>query len=233
MIEHRPHDSLGAANHGWLDTKYHFSFSGYHDPSRVHWGALRVWNDDRIAPNSGFPPHGHSDMEIITYVRSGAITHRDSMGNEGRTEAGDVQVMSAGTGVQHSEWNAEDAECTLFQLWIIPDEQGGKPGWGARQFPKGDRAGQFVTLASGQDDTGDALPIRADASVLGATVKAGASVTYRPKDAGRHLYLVPATGRITVNGTEANARDGLAITDEAEIMITAHEDSELVLVDAR
>ena len=232
MIEHRPFDSLGKANHGWLDANHHFSFAGYHDPSRVNWGALRVWNDDRIAPKSGFPTHPHNDMEIITYVRTGAITHRDSMGNEGRTEAGDVQVMSAGRGVAHSEFNLEDEETTLFQIWIIPEQRGGDPDWGARQFPKGDRAGQFVPLASGVANDDDALPIRTDARVLGATVKAGESVTYTPRTADRHLYLVPATGSIRVGDIEAQARDGIAITKEGSITITALEDSELVLVDA-
>ena len=232
MIEHRPFNSLGKANHGWLDANHHFSFAGYHDPSRVNWGALRVWNDDRIAPKSGFPTHPHQDMEIITYVRTGAITHRDSMGNEGRTEAGDVQVMSAGRGVAHSEFNLEDEETTLFQIWIIPSERGGDPGWGARQFPKDDRAGQFVPLASGIANDDDALPIRTDARVLGATVKAGETVTYTPRTADRHLYLVPATGSIRVGDIEAQARDGLAITKEDSITITALEDSELVLVDA-
>lgn len=232
MIEHRPFNSLGKANHGWLDANHHFSFAGYHDPSRVNWGALRVWNDDRIAPKSGFPTHPHQDMEIITYVRTGAITHRDSMGNEGRTEAGDVQVMSAGRGVAHSEFNMEDEETTLFQIWIIPSERGGEPGWGARLFPKDDRAGQFVPLASGVANDDDALPIRTDARVLGATVRAGESVTYTPRTADRHLYLVPATGSIRVGDIEAQARDGLAITKEDSITITALEDSELVLVDA-
>lgn len=236
MIELRPFDSLGAANHGWLDARHHFSFAGYHDPSRVHWGSLRVWNDDTIAPKSGFPTHPHNDMEIITYVRTGAITHRDSMGNEGRTEAGDVQVMSAGNGVQHSEFNLEDEDTTLFQIWIIPEERGGKPNWGARKFPKDDRAGDFVPLASGVANDDDALPIRTDARVLGATVKAGESVTYSPAQARRHLYLVPATGKIRVEGgadtVEASARDGVAITQLESVTITALEDSELVLVDA-
>ena len=232
MIEHRPFSSLGKANHGWLDANHHFSFAGYHDPSRVNWGALRVWNDDRIAPKSGFPTHPHNDMEIITYVRTGAITHRDSMGNEGRTEAGDVQVMSAGRGVAHSEFNLEDEETTLFQIWIIPQERGGDPDWGARQFPRGDRAGQFVPLASGVANDDEALPIRTDARVLGATIKAGESVTYTPRTAERHLYLVPATGSIRVGGIEAQARDGIAITKEDSITIIALEDSELVLVDA-
>jgi hypothetical protein len=232
MIELRPFNSLGAANHGWLDSHHHFSFAGYHDPSRVNWGSLRVWNDDTIAPKTGFPTHPHNDMEIITYVRKGAITHRDSMGNEGRTEAGDVQVMSAGSGIQHSEYNLEDEETQIFQIWIIPEERGGKPDWGARPFPKADRAGDFVPLASGVANDDDALPIRTDARVLGATVKAGESVTYTPRDASRHLYLVPATGKVRVEEVEANARDGVAITQRESVTITALEDSELVLVDA-
>lgn len=232
MIELRPFNSLGAANHGWLDAHHHFSFAGYHDPSRVNWGSLRVWNDDTIAPKTGFPTHPHNDMEIITYVRKGAITHRDSMGNEGRTEAGDVQVMSAGSGIQHSEYNLEDEETQIFQIWIIPEERGGKPDWGARPFPKADRAGDFVPLASGVANDDDALPIRTDARVLGATVKAGESVTYTPRDASRHLYLVPATGKVRVEEVEANALDGVAITQRESVTITALEDSELVLVDA-
>jgi redox-sensitive bicupin YhaK (pirin superfamily) len=232
MIELRPFDSLGAANHGWLDAHHHFSFADYHDPARVNWGSLRVWNDDTIAPQTGFPPHPHNDMEIITYVRKGAITHRDSMGNAGRTEAGDVQVMSAGSGIRHSEYNYEVEDTQIFQIWIIPSERGGEPQWGARPFPKGDRAGKFVPLASGVANDDDALPIRTDARVLGATVKAGESVTYTPRDPSRHLYLVPATGRIKVENVEAKARDGIAITQQVSVTITALEDSELVLVDA-
>lgn len=231
MIDIRPFASLGAANHGWLDARHHFSFADYHDPARVHWGALRVWNDDTIAPRSGFPTHPHSDMEIVTYVREGAITHRDSLGNEGRTEAGDVQVMSAGSGIRHSEYNLEDQATTLFQIWIIPDERGGEPGWGARPFPKDDRAGQFVTLASGMAGDEDALSIRANARVLGATLRAGESLTYRT-DATRHSYLVPASGRVAVNGAELAARDGAAITALDSFTIEALEDSEIVMVDA-
>ena len=231
MIEVRPFDSLGGANHGWLDAKHHFSFAEYHDPARVHWGSLRVWNDDRIAPRSGFPPHPHSDMEIITYVREGAITHEDSLGNKGRTEAGDVQVMSAGTGIRHAEYNVEDEETRIFQIWIIPEKTGGEPQWGSKPFPKDDRHGAFVTLASGLPGDEDALPIRTSARVAGATVRAGETVTYKLGE-GRHAYLVPATGSIEVNGVAANARDGVAIKDVAEIAITAREDSELVLVDA-
>lgn len=231
MIELRPFSSLGGADHGWLDTKHHFSFADYHDSARTNWGQLRVWNDDEIAPQTGFPPHPHRDMEIITYVRDGAISHKDSLGNEGRTEAGDVQVMSAGTGIQHAEYNLEDETTRIFQIWIIPDRRGGEPTWGARPFPKDDRDGQFVTLASGIEGD-DALPIRAEARVLGATVKAGETVTYEVS-ADRHLYLVPATGKVRIDDVEVNARDGAAITGLDRIEITALEDSELVLVDAR
>ena len=202
MIELRPFNSLGAANQGWLDAHHHFSFAGYHDPSRVNWGSLRVWNDDTIAPKTGFPTHPHNDMEIITYVRTGAITHKDSMGNTGRTAAGDVQVMSAGHGVQHSEWNAESEATTLFQLWIQPAEAGGEPSWGAKKFPKTDRADEWAVLASGHGDE-DALPIRQDAAVLGATLKAGSTLDYEVK-AGRYGYLVLAAGSVELDGEVLN-----------------------------
>jgi redox-sensitive bicupin YhaK (pirin superfamily) len=231
MIDVRPFNSLGGADHGWLKAKHHFSFADYRDPKRTQWGNLRVWNDDEIAPNTGFPPHPHANMEIITYVRQGAITHKDSLGNQGRTEAGDVQVMSAGSGIRHAEYNLEPGTTTLFQIWILPTREGGQPAWGAKPFPKADRSGRFVTLASGFDNDNDALPIRTDARVLGATLKAGDSTEY-PADAARHLYLVPATGSIEVNGVKLNARDGAAITGEAALRIRALEDSELVLVDA-
>lgn len=230
MIDVRPFDQLGGANHGWLDAKHHFSFASYYDPSRMGWGALRVWNDDTIQPHTGFPPHPHSDMEIITYVRKGAISHRDNQGNAGRTEAGDVQVMSAGSGIAHSEYNNEDEPTQIFQIWIQPTEKGGEPYWGANPFPKGERSGKFVTLASGLDGDEEALKIRANARVAGATLKAGETVEY-PLDAGRNAYLVPALGAVEVNGERVNARDGAAIRDVASIKITAIEDSELVLVD--
>jgi redox-sensitive bicupin YhaK (pirin superfamily) len=231
MIERRPFDSLGGANHGWLDAKHHFSFAEYRDPKRTHWGALRVWNDDEIAPNTGFPPHPHANMEIITYVRKGAITHKDSLGNEGRTEAGDVQVMSAGSGIRHAEYNLESEPTTLFQIWILPTREGGQPAWGMKPFPKSDRSGHFVTLASGFANDNDALPIRADARVLGATVKAGESIAYT-LEKGRNAYLVPATGSIEINGVRIDARDGAAISDVTELNIRALEDAELVMVDA-
>jgi len=230
-IERRPFASLGAANHGWLNAHHHFSFADYHDEERMNWGAIRVWNDDEIAPRSGFPPHPHRDMEIITYVRTGAITHKDSLGNQGRTGAGDVQVMSAGAGIRHAEYNLEDETTTLFQIWIMPRSRGGQPSWGAKPFPKGDRAGKLIVLASGHDADKDALRIRADARLLGGTVKAGDSVTYDSGE-GRHLYLVPATGRIDIDCTVFEARDGAAIIGGAPVTITALEDAEIILVDS-
>lgn len=230
MIDRRPFDSLGGANHGWLDAKHHFSFAGYHDAQRMGWGALRVWNDDTIQANTGFPPHPHSDMEIITYVRDGAITHQDNLGNRGRTEAGDVQVMSAGTGIQHAEFNLEPGTTRIFQIWIIPDQRGGAPTWGAKPFPKGDRSGRFSVLASGIDGDEDALPIRANARVLGLTLAAGETAQYELGE-DRYGYLVPARGSVEVNGVRLLARDGAAIRNEGTLQVTALEDAELVLVD--
>ncbi|GAA4765833.1 pirin family protein [Stakelama sediminis] len=231
MIEKRSFDSLGHADHGWLNARHHFSFANYYDPDRMGWGALRVWNDDEIAANNGFPPHPHRDMEIITYVRTGAITHQDSMGNKGRTAAGDVQVMSAGTGVRHAEYNLEPEKTTLFQIWIEPRSAGGSPSWGTKPFPKGDRSGRFVTLASGFAGDEDALPIRADARVLGATLKAGESVMHSVGD-GRHAYLVSATGSIDIDGQRFEPRDGAALDGGQSVTITALDDAEIVLVDS-
>lgn len=235
MIDIRPFSSLGHADHGWLNARHHFSFAHYHDASRMNWGQLRVWNDDVIAAGTGFPTHPHRDMEIITYVREGAITHTDNQGNKGRTEAGDIQVMSAGTGIAHSEYNEEATETRIFQVWIVPNETGTAPSWGSKPFPKGEREG-FVTLACGKNDAkrGDgadhALTIRADARLAAANLKAGESVEYS-LDPGRKVYLVPATGAVDINGQRANARDGVAISDETTLTFTAIEDTEIVLVE--
>ena len=195
------------------------------------WGALRIWNDDEIAPNSGFPPHTHANMEIITYVRDGAVSHRDSLGNTGRIVAGDVQVMSAGTGIQHAEFNLESNTTRIFQIWIKPRADGGAPAWGTKPFPKQDRAGRFVTLASGSATDRGALPIRAEARVLGATLNRDQTLTY---DIGsdRFVYFVPSAGAVNVNGVQVDARDGAAIKHLRQLTITALRDSEMVLVDA-
>ena len=230
MIDVRPYKSLGGRNHGWLNTRHHFSFADYHDEERMDWGALRVWNDDEIEAGSGFPAHPHANMEIITYVRQGAITHGDSLGNKGRTEAGDVQVMSAGSGIRHAEYNLEPGATTIFQIWITPNAKGGNPEWGAKAFPKGDRAGKFVVLASGIEADTEALRIRSDARVLGVTLKAGQTAEY-PLGTERRAYLVPASGLVEVNGARAHARDGIAVAEEETLRLTAIEDSEIVMVD--
>lgn len=232
MIDVRPFATLGGADHGWLKARHHFSFAGYRDAERMGWGRLRVWNDDEIAPGTGFDPHPHRDMEIITYVREGAITHRDSMGNEGRTAAGDVQIMSAGTGVVHAEYNLEKIPTKIFQIWLLPDRGGVKPAWGARQFPKAGREAAFAVLASGRpgDAGSDALPLNADGAVLAITLKAGQEADL-PLGQGRAAYLVPAAGRVSVNGTTVEERDGAAIAGEERVRVTALSDAELVVVE--
>jgi redox-sensitive bicupin YhaK (pirin superfamily) len=245
MIEIRTFDRLGRFDNDWLSARYHFSFANYYDPARVGFGPLLVWNDDTIQPGRGFDLHGHRDMEIITYVREGAISHEDHLGNRGRTEAGDVQVMSAGTGILHAEYNLEAAPTRIFQIWIEPSRSGLAPRWEKRQFPKGKRSGALIALASGRnggapesDDAAEAadgaLPIHQDAAILGATLDAGQRVTHRLDD-GRRAYLVAARGAVEIAGATArervNERDGATISGEPEITITALEDSEILLAD--
>ncbi|MBC7634759.1 MAG: pirin family protein [Acetobacteraceae bacterium] len=232
MIQVQPFAQLGRFQNEWLNARYHFSFGQYRDRARMGVGNLVVWNDDEIAPGTGFDPHSHKEMEIITYVRQGAITHKDSLGNEGRTEAGDVQVMHAGTGIQHAEYNRETEATRLFQIWIHPDTPGAKPGWGARSFPKSAASG-LIALADGRPGAdGSALPLNANAALFAGTLQTGQTITHR-FGPGRVGYLVPATGAITVNGIAAGTRDGVTIAEEAEITITASVETELVLVEVR
>jgi redox-sensitive bicupin YhaK (pirin superfamily) len=229
-VEVRPFEKLGKMKLEWLNANYHFSFANYYDASRMGIGPLRVWNDDTVAPRTGFDPHPHRDMEIITYVRTGAITHLDSLGNEGRTEAGDVQVMSAGSGIRHAEYNREDDPTTLFQIWITPRHRGIQPRWAQRRFPKAERAGQLVALASGGADEKDALPIDQDATIYGATLEPGQRVVHRLAP-GRQAYIVGAAGRFTVNDQPAKARDGVVVRGDEAIVIEAAEPSEILLAD--
>lgn len=233
MIEKREFAELAHVNHDWLQARHHFSFGKYWDPARMGFGPIRVWNDDQIAPQTGFPMHGHQNMEIITYVREGAITHRDNMGNEGRTEAGDVQVMSAGSGVMHSEYNLEDDETRLFQIWIEPRAPGGNPRWDGKRFPQGDRVDQLEILASGFDEDIDngALMIQSDARLYGARLTPGTLIEHRIAE-GAHIYLVGSAGQIRVNGELVDARDSLAIRDIPVLEIEALDDAEFVFVEA-
>lgn len=231
MLQLRTRETLDGGDHGWLKARHHFVVSRNGNPANAPLGALVVWNDDEIAPGTGFGRHRHVDMEIVSYVREGVVTHEDSTGNISRTVAGDVQVMSAGTGISHSERNEDEAPLKLFQIWLRPRVHGGAPRWDSRKFPKTDRAGHLITLASGDPDDADALEIRADARILGATLLAGATVTHR-SDRFRHTYLAPAWGVILVNGRRVTVGDGIAAIDELELTITAEEDAEFILVDA-
>lgn len=230
MIDVRNFEELGTFKNHWLDAHYHFSFAGYHDPRRMGLGPLRVWNDDTIKAQTGFDPHPHRDMEIITYVRKGAISHKDSMGNEGRTEAGDVQVMHAGTGIVHAEMNLEDEDTTLFQIWIIPDGEGHEPGWEMRTFPKSPVTGVLPALVSGRDIHSDVMRIHQDAAVHGGRLDANATVTHE-LGAGRAAYMVVSEGAVEVNGTFIDTRGGAVISDENTLTINALEPTEIVLVD--
>jgi len=231
MLQLRTWESLSGANHGWLKAKHHFAVDGRDASIHGPLGCLVMWNDDEIAPGTGFTMHGHKDMEIITYVRTGAVAHKDSLGNVGRIDAGDVQVLSAGKGVRHEERNPTDQPLRLFQIWLQPRESGGTPRWDSRKFPKADRVARLVALASGDESDSEALPIRADARVLGATLLAGGTITH-PITPGRHAYLVAAQGVVIVNGKRLAPGDGIAASGEPELTITAETDVEFILVEA-
>jgi redox-sensitive bicupin YhaK (pirin superfamily) len=230
MITVYPYAKLGHADHGWLNARHHFSFANYRDPKRTGFGQLLVINDDVIAAGRGFAPHPHNDMEIITYVREGAITHEDSMGNKGRTAAGDVQVMSAGTGVTHSEKNLEVGQTRLYQIWIEPREQGVTPRWEAAQFPKQPVTGGLPVLVSGQAQHAGkgALMIHQDAAIYGGNITAGTTLTQPIR---HQAYVLASEGSFTVNGTALTQGDGAEITGEKTLRITATSDAELLVID--
>jgi len=231
MLAHRRWESLDRADRDWLRARYHFSVDAAGNPAHRALGSLIVWNDDEIAVGGGFPLHGHRDMEIVTYVRQGVLGHRDTLGSEGTIRAGDVQVMSAGRGIRHAEFNKGAEPLKVYQIWMRPRESGGEPRWGTKSFPKRGRSGQFAVLASGYGEDGDALSIRANARLLGATLKAGEQLR-QPLHALPHAYLVVASGRIQINGEPMGPLDGVAISDATAIDLSAFEDSELVLVEA-
>ena len=231
MLQLRTKETLDGGDLGWLKARHHFVVSADGNLANSPLGALVVWNDDEIAPGTGFGRHPHADMEIITYVRQGVVTHEDSAGNIGRTLAGDVQVINAGTGIAHTERNRGEVPLKLFQIWLLPRQRGGAPRWESRKFPKLDRAGRLITLASGDPRDAEALQIRADARVSGATLLAGTTVTH-PLGRFRHSYLAPAQGVVVVNGQRVAVGDGIAAIDEPELNITSEHDAEFILVDA-
>lgn len=228
-IRVRQFDELGNADHGWLKAKHHFSFASYYDPNRMGFGNLRVINDDRVQAGRGFAPHPHRDMEIITYVRTGAIRHRDSMGNEGVTKAGDVQVMSAGTGVTHSEFADGKEDTTLYQIWIEPREKNVAPRWKAAEFPKEIVKDALPLLVSGRpEDAGKgALYIHQDASIYGGKVTADTVIDQPVSD---KAYLLVSVGEVEVNGKKVSAGDGAEIEHVPHLQLRAKTDSELLII---
>ena len=228
MLELKSLDDIAGADMGWLKAKHHFAIGRFGNPEHKPVGNLYVLNDDEVAPHTGFGMHSHADVEIVTYVRAGVVSHKDSLGNEGRIETGDVQVISAGTGIQHAEHNPGDVPAKIFQLWLRPRVLGDIPRWGTQSFPNSDRAGHFITLASGRGTKGS-LELRCDAEVLGASLFAGTVTNYNfsPGDLG---YLVVSSGAVKVNGVRATTGEGIVLREEAAIRVEALQDSELVLV---
>jgi len=218
------------SNFGWLDTHWHFSFDTYHDPSNMNWGALRVFNDDVIEPGQGFGMHPHRDMEIVTYVLSGELEHQDSTGNRGVVHPGEVQVMSAGTGLFHSEYNhSQEKPVHLLQLWILPRQRGLKPRWEQRLFTLAERRGKLLPVVS-SGELADTLAIDQDAQIYVSALPAGGAVkhTSRPQ---RKAYLFAIDGELAVNGTPLQAGDQARLADELELSIKAAKESELILLD--
>lgn len=233
MIKHYPYNQLGKANHGWLNTRHHFSFAHYYNPSRTEFGALRVINDDTVAPHTGFPPHPHRNMEIISFVRSGALSHEDNLGNKGVTRAGEVQVMSAGTGIVHAEYNRTKETMQFFQIWIEPNKSNVKPRWATKPFPKHSMNNALTLLVSGDDNDQDALFIHQNAKIYGGVLTQDAEITQAIE---QQAYLVLSKGEITLTGlsgekVQMHAGDGAEITSLKSVSITANQESEIVLID--
>jgi redox-sensitive bicupin YhaK (pirin superfamily) len=223
-------DDHGHVKFDWLDTRHHFSFGDYYNEGRMGFGPLRVINDDIIKAGNGFGFHPHRDMEIITYVRTGTVIHKDSLGNEGRTSAGDVQVMSAGRGIIHAEHADPDADTTLFQIWIHPRERGISPRWDQKAFPKAPVSDGLNLLVSGRaEDAGsDALLIHSDAAIYGGHLVKGSELTHRLKGSA---YVVMSEGEATVNGTALKKGDGAEVTGEDTLVIKADGDAELLVIE--
>ncbi|HSP62411.1 MAG TPA: pirin family protein [Pyrinomonadaceae bacterium] len=230
MITIRKSQDRGHFSHGWLDTYHTFSFDQYYDPAHMHFRSLRVINEDRVAPGQGFPTHSHRDMEIITYILSGALEHRDSMGNGSVIRPGDVQRMSAGSGVSHSEFNPSDSEAVhLLQIWILPESRGLAPSYEEKSFSEDERRGRLRLVASA-DGRGGSVTIHQDARLYAAILDAGAAVQH-PRGANRYAWLQVARGVISLNEMELQQGDGAAVSNETDLKIVAQESTEILLFD--
>lgn len=230
MLTIYPYEKLGHADHGWLNARHHFSFARYYNPNRLGFGKLLVINDDIVQAGTGFNTHPHDNMEIITYIRNGAISHKDSVGNSGRTEAGDVQVMSAGTGVLHSEHNHEQVDTLLYQIWIEPNAKNVAPRWEQKNFPKDFAKNSLPVLVSGRDEhkNSGALFIYQDAAIYGGKVAAGETLTQTIK---HQAYILASSGSFLINDTLMNKGDGAELTNDKIITITAKTDAEILIID--
>ncbi len=227
MLHYYPYEELGRASFDWLEARHHFSFGNYINPQKPHFGDLVVINDDIIQPQTGFAPHGHSDMEIITYVRRGAISHEDSQGNKGRTMAGDVQVMSAGTGIQHSEYNLEDEETNLFQIWIKPDASGFEPRWDSAEFPRQPVDGQLPLLVSGDGQA----PLQINnktAKIYAGQMREGQNLSHAIS--GR-AYILVSEGEMAIGDINAKRGDAVTVEGHDAVALTAKSDSEVLVIE--
>ncbi len=229
MITIRRSNERGHAEHGWLDTHHTFSFADYYDPEHMGFGPLRVLNDDRVAAGRGFPPHGHQNMEIVSYVVDGTLVHRDSMGHESRIEAGELQLMSAGSGVEHSEYNGGDGTLRFLQIWVRPSRAGTTPRYEQRAFPLETRQGRLVPLVA-PDGAENALTIGRDVNFLGGVFAEGERAVHT-LDEGRGAWVQLVRGRARVGGEELAEGDGASLMDVERIDIEGIEDAELLLID--
>jgi len=230
MILIRKSNDRGHADHGWLDSRFTFSFSDYYDPQHVQFRTLRVMNDDRIAGGGGFPTHPHRDMEIVTYVLEGALAHKDSMGNGSVIKPGDVQYMSAGSGVAHSEFNASDSETAhLYQIWMFPDRRGYKPVYDQKHYTDADKRGKLRLVVS-PDGRDGSVQIRQDNELYATVLSPGESVEHALKP-GRHAYVQVARGSVTLNSQPLDAGDGAAISAEKSLQLTGVNDAEVLIFD--
>ncbi len=230
MIAFRDRMARGQSRTSWLDSRHTFSFADYHDPAQMGFRSLRVINEDRVIPGAGFPRHGHRDMEIISYVLEGALEHKDSLGNGTVIRPGEVQRMSAGSGILHSEFNPSPAEPVHFlQIWIIPDRVGLPPSYEQKAFPPAERRGR-LRLVAAPDGRDGAVTVHQDARLFVANLEPGERVTYET-ERGRGLWLQVARGIVALNGTEMREGDGAAVEDEAAVRVEAETAAEILLFD--
>ena len=230
MLRLRPGDSRGRTSLGWLDSRHSFSFGHYRDRAHMGFRSLRVINEDRVAAAAGFPPHSHRDMEIISYVLAGVLEHKDSLGNGTVIRPGEVQRMSAGTGITHSEYNpSKEAPVHFLQIWILPDREGIAPGYEQRPYPAAERQGRLRLVAS-PDGREGSIAVHQDAALYVSLLEAEQAVEHRIAS-GRHAWLQVARGSVEANGERLGAGDGAAISDEPRLAVRAEEPSEILLFD--